>query len=324
MKANLKSLALMLLLSLQLGCATVNDVGEHDSHSVITATQVTYSLTHALLEGTGIDVINIPDDGRKFESLKDYIKRRMDTFTPVFENATAVVSMTNVLSTDPIFRFAREANIHLVNIDAAQPWSFDSSGVSIVQQPVSNVDWAPQNKVTEQADSPYFWLSPSNAVRMADIIGSDLARVFPDKGTQITDNRDELKQVLLNLSRDYQDKLLSVENITVFALANEFVYLSNDLGLYVDGYFLKQDIDWTESDLNNLTKYLKSQGIKVVIHKWQPKTEIVDAIEQAEAVLVVLDTADPGMTENRALVVDGYQQILRKNLQLLFSALEGS
>lgn len=302
------------------GYTTVESVDQSTERRVITGTQVTYSLSSALLAGTGIEVVNIPVDGRKFESLKDYIQRRMDALTPVFASAEAVVSMTNVLPSDPLFRFAREANIRLVNIDAAQPWSFDSSGVSIIQAPNSDVYWASTSESATASDSPYFWLSPSNAVRMADIIGSDLARVFPVEQAQIIANRDALKQSLLELSREYQNKFLSAEEITLFALANEFVYLTNDLGLYVDGYFLKQDIDWTVDDLNHLTEYLESRDINVVVHKWEPKADIVEAIQNAGAKLVVLDTANPGMSEDRRLVVDGYQQILRENLASLFAA----
>lgn len=312
------------LLCLFASCASIDSNVNTNSLSVITGTQVTYSLSSAILSNTGIEVINVPDDGRKLASLKDYIERRKDRFEAVFADAEAVVALTNILPADPLFRFAREANIHIVNIDAAQPWSYDVSGVTVVESPTSTISLSEKpNENSDAQSSEYFWLSLSNAVRMADIVGTDLARVFPNQKSLIIENRDMLKQSLLNLSRDYQSKFIHVEDTTVFALANEFVSLTNDLGLYVDGYFLKQDIDWTESDLQQLTQTLKDRKIKVVIHKWQPKQEILDAIQQAGAQLVVLDTSDPGLVVDRRLVVDGYQQILRKNLQLLFNALAG-
>lgn len=296
-------------------------VNEKDGLSVITGTQVTYSLTVALLLDTDIEVVNIPADGRRLESLKDYIARRKDKLADSFKAADAVVSMGNVLGYDPIFRYAREANIHLVNIDAAQPWSFDESGVSIVQSPTTNVDWSVEKTQQKKEDSPYFWLSMSNTVRMTDIIGADLSRVFPAQQKQIVTNQDNLKKGLLKLAREYQDKFLNVDNITVFALSNEFVYLTNGLGIYVDGYFLKQDIDWTQDDLSNLTKRLKDRDIKVVIHKWEPKEEIIKAITDADATFVILNNADPGMTEDRKLLKDGYQQIMKNNLETLYKAM---
>ena len=305
-------------------CATVPANQENQQPSVITATQVTFSLTSAILQDTGIQVINVPADGRRFDSLKDYIQRRKDQFKPIFENATAVVSLTNALPSDPLFRFAREANIKLVNIDAAQPWSYDTSGVTLVASPTNTVTWQEyqQKQSIEASQSKYFWLSLTNAVRMADIVGTDLVRVFPYQAEAIATNRDILKQQLLDLFREYQNEFLEIENLSLFALANEFVYLTNDLGLYVDGYFLKQDIDWTHQDLENLVTHLKLNDIRVVLHKWQPKQEIVDAIESAGARLVVLDTADPGLSKDRALVSDGYQHILRSNLDALLTAMK--
>ncbi|MBX2849960.1 MAG: zinc ABC transporter substrate-binding protein, partial [Acidiferrobacterales bacterium] len=308
-------------------CASLAPQSDADRLSVITATQATYSLSSAMLEGTAIEVINIPADGRRFDSLKDYIQRRKEQFKSAFQNASAVVSFTNALPIDPLYRFARQANINLVNIDAAQPWSYDESGVSLVTSPLTSVAWN-ENKSNSAAatqsntQSKYFWLSLSNAIRMTDIVGTDLARVFPQRALLITANRDRLKQQLLDLSWRYQRQFLEVENPSIFALANEFVYLTNDLGLYVDGYFLKQDIDWTEQDFQSLTDHLRSNDIQVVLHKWQPKQEIVEAIERAGARLVILDTADPGLPVDRNLVVDGYQQILESNLQALISAMK--
>ena len=302
-------------------CASVSTKQQSKQLSILTATQVTYSLTSALLQDTDVLVINIPPDGRRFDSLKDYIQRRKDQLEPTFANAAAVVSLTNALPSDPLYRFAREANIRLVNIDAAQPWSYDSSGVSLVTSPTTSVAWN-KDESRQDALSKYFWLSPTNAVRMADILGADLTRLFPDKAAEITRNKNNLKQQLLDLFREYQTELLAIENPSLLALANEFVYLTNDLGLYVEGYFLKQDIDWVDDDLENLEKHLRLNNIRVVLHKWQPKQEIIEAIENAGARLVVLDTADPGISENRVLAIDGYQQILHNNLDALLKALK--
>ena len=98
----------------------------------------------------------------------------------------------------------------------------------------------------------------------------------------------------------------------MFALTGDFVYLTNDMGLYVDGYFVKQDVRWTDADLAKLTHHLRDNGIKVVIHKWQPSEAIQNAVRAAGAELVVLDAGDPGVVVDRALAPDGLQQILRE------------
>jgi ABC-type Zn uptake system ZnuABC Zn-binding protein ZnuA len=284
---------------------------------VLTGTQATYSLTVALTSGTPIRVQNVPADGRQLTLLKDYIQRRMDTLEPTFAEATAVVSLTNALPVDPLYRFAREANIRIVDIEAGVPWSLDAPGVALADTPTSNVAWGDDTDATETAVAPYFWLSVSNSIRMGDIIAHDLEALFPEHGEAIAANLETLKRALLELRGDYQDRLIAGGADVVFALTSDFVYLTNDMGLYVDGYFIKQDVRWTEADLSALTKHLRDNAIKVVIHKWEPSEAIQNAVLAAGAELVVLDAGDPGVVVDRALAADGLQQVLRKNLEAI-------
>jgi ABC-type Zn uptake system ZnuABC Zn-binding protein ZnuA len=301
--------------------AAPTDAADDTALTVLTGTQATYSLTSALTRGTPIEVQNVPADGRQMAVMKDYIARRMDRLSPTFAAATAVVSLTNALPGDPLYRFAREANIRIVDIDAALPWSLSTPGVALTDAPVSDVAWGADTDPAEFGTAPYFWLSVSNAIRMADIIAHDLSELFPDVATTISANLDRLKWSLLNLRSEYQNRLITVGLDTVFALTGDFVYLTNDMGLYVDGYFIKQDIRWTETDLAMLTKHLEDRGIEVVIHKWVPSEAIQAAVANAGAELVVLDSGDPGIVENRALAVDGLQRILESNLEAIYSAL---
>ena len=288
---------------------------------VLTGTQATFSLTSALTTNTPVRVVNVPEDGRQLTLLRDYIARRIERFEPLFASATAVVSLTNALPGDPLYRFARDENIRVVNIEAATPWSFSTSGVALTNTPISNVPWASETEPESNSTAPYFWLSVSNAIRMADIIGADLAELFPDHADTIGENLANLKWSLLGLRNDYQNRLIELADDTVFALSGDFVYLTNDMGLYVDGYFIKQDIYWTDSDLSALTERLSSRGIRVVIHRWLPNDAIQDAISSAGAELVVLDTADPGVVDGDTLAVDGLRQILESNLNAIHSAL---
>lgn len=288
---------------------------------VLTGTQATYSLAVALTAGTPIVVQNVPADGRQLSLLKDYIQRRTDTLAATFAGAAAVISVTNALPSDPLYRFARDANIRVIDIDAALPWSLDKPGVALADTPSSTTAWGGTGDAAETATAPYFWLSVSNAIRMADIIAHDLGALFPDSGAVIAKNLDGLKRSLLTLRGDYQKKLIEGTADVVFALTGDFVYLTNDMGLFVDGYFIKQDVRWTAADLASLTKHLRDGGIKVVIHKWQPSEAIQNAVKAGGAKLVVLETGDPGIVVDRQLARDGLQQILSKNLEAVHAAL---
>jgi ABC-type Zn uptake system ZnuABC Zn-binding protein ZnuA len=304
------------LISLWLG-ATFSASAE----TVLTGNQATFSLTSALAADTPIEVVNIPEDGREMSLLADYIGRRMDRLAPTFAEAVAVVSLTNALPADPLYRFAREANIRMIDIEAAIPWSISMPGVALVETPLSNVSWGRDTETADAETAPYFWLSLSNSIRMADIVAHDLSELFPDYEAGIVRNLDTLKRSMLGLRAEYQNRLIEAGDDTVFALSSDFVYLTNDMGLYVEGYFVKQDIRWTNEDLANLTRHLGDNGVRVVIHKWMPSEAIRAAVAAAGAELVVLETGDPGIVEGQALAADGLQQILKNNLEALTSAL---
>jgi hypothetical protein len=316
-RAALRGSALLLMLLAAISLAAADEPGA----IVLTGTQATYSLASALTRDTPIEIHNVPPDGRQLALQKDYIARRMDRLEPDFAAATAVISLTNALPGDPLYRFAREANIRIVDIDAALPWSLSMPGVALVESPATDVDWGSDPDQPDSATAPYFWLSISNSIRMADIIAHDLGELFPQQAGAIAANLDMLKRALLALRGDYQSRLIELGADTVFALTGDFVYLTNDMGLYVDGYFIKQDIRWTESDLASLTEHLLANDIKVVLHKWMPSAQIQAAIRAGGAELVVLDTADPGIAVDRVLVADGLQQILASDLEAVYAAL---
>lgn len=294
---------------------------EPGAPTVLTGTQATYSIALALAAGTPIKVENVPADGRQLSLLKDYIQRRTEALAPKFAAATAVITVTNALPEDPLYRFAREANIRIVDIDAALPWSLDRPGVALASNPASNSAWGSDPDASAGSTAPYFWLSVSNAIRMADIIGGDLTALFPASATTISRNLDGFKRSLLRLRGDFQDRLAEAGG-DVFALTGDFVYLTNDMGLLVDGYFIKQDVRWTAKDLAGLTAHLKKNHIKVVLHKWMPSDAIQKAVRDAGAKLVVLDAGDPGTASaDGSLPADGLQQLLRRNLELVDAAL---
>ncbi len=287
--------------------------------TVLTGTQATYSLTTALASGTPIEVRNVPADSRQSSMLKDYLQRRSDELAPVFAAATAVVSVTNALPSDPLYRFARAANIRIVGIDAAMPWQTDMPGVALTDAPRSDVPWAGEAESGTASTAPYFWLSFSNAVRMADLIAHDLSALFPSSAPAIARNLASLRRSLLEQREQYQ-RTMEGHADTVFALTGDFVYLTHDLGLFVDGYFIKQDVNWTAADLAALTRHLRERGIRVVLHRWQPSEAIQGAIRAGGAKLVVLDPGDPGVVVDRQLARDGLQQILRANLAAIEAA----
>jgi len=312
-----------LLISVGLSAPLAGFAADGDEVLVLTALPVTYSVTKALAIETGIVVQNVPERGRRLNTLENFFQTRANRFGDLFSEADAVVTIGKLWRDDPLFTAVRAANIRIVDIDATKPWSTTLEGVSVAFEPEQDARWS-RLQTEERDPSIYFWLSPANGARMADIIARDLARLAPLDGERIGENLAHYRRQLLELKREYEVKLAVLPDVTVFALTPEFIYLTTDMGLYVDGYFFKQDIDWAADDLENLESYLSDNDIGVVIHKWEPSDEIQAAIAAAGASLVVLDTIDAGIVEEGVLVVDSYSQLMRANLEGLYQALRAA
>ncbi|HLF09601.1 MAG TPA: zinc ABC transporter substrate-binding protein, partial [Gammaproteobacteria bacterium] len=234
----------------------------------------------------------------------------------------AVITIGKLWQEDPLFVAARTANIRIVDIDATKPWSETLEGASVVLEPTDDAPWS-QTAAVDQPRKPsvYFWLSPSNGARIADIIAQDLMRLAPADAPRIEANLAAYRRELLDLKREYEVKLAALADVTVYALAPELVYLTTDMSIFVDGYFLKQDIHWTEADAASFGAYLKDRGVRVVLHQWEPAEPIQAAINAAGARLAVLDVGDAGIVADGRLVADGYQRLLRANLEVLYQVL---
>ena len=251
-----------------------------DRPVVLVAIAPLYSLAKPLVEGTDIALTLVPDEARSMSAQSTLFTRQADRFAEQFAAADAVITMGKLWAGDPLYTAAREVNIRVVDIDASKPWSHELDGVAVANSPVSKMV------------SPYFWLSPSNVIRVLDIVGHDLERLYPDHAATISANLEQQQADYLQLKNDFEQRFIEVADPVVYALTDQFVYLTSDLGIFVDDYFVKQDIDWTADDYAQLTNALKDAGITVVLHQWEPSAEISQAITAAGARLLVLDTLE--------------------------------
>ena len=290
-----------------------------DKVLVLTALPVTYSISKTLADGTSINVENVPESGRPMNSLENFFSTRAANYADLFKRADAVVTIGKLWHSDPLFTAARAENIRVIDIDATAPWSTTLSGISVAPVPVEDVSWA-DRAAGERELSVYFWLSLANGARMADIVARDLSRLSPDDADLIAANLAAFRKNLLDLKHEYEVKLATLTDVTVFALAPEYIYLATDMGLFVDGNFFKQDIDWTAADLENFRNYLEANSIRVVLHKWVPDEKILAALTAAGARLVVLDLLDGG-SNGETMDQDAYLNRIRGNLENLYQAL---
>ncbi len=100
---------------------------------------------------------------------------------------------------------------------------------------------------------------------------------------------------------------------------NEDGTITCEAGVFVDGYFLEEDVRWTDADYAGFTRLLREREITRVLHDWEPSERITAAITAAGAKLVILNDGEtepaPGAPDPR-----GYQTMLRANLESLYRA----
>ena len=287
---------------------------ESAKQQVLVALPALSALTSALSEGTALDVVRVPADAPvPMESQANALSRLAPA---VYQHAAAVVTLSSLWRGDPLYAAARRGNLRIVEIDASRSWDPIKPGVAVTRVPANDVPWATPRE-GEPGLSPYAWLGPVNAMRMSSIIAVDLARLSPADAPRIEKNLGALETRLRKLKAEYGARLTTVPDLRVVSLADEFIYLFGEFGVFVDGWFVRQDIDWTDADRAALTRYLRERDIHVVVHKWAPDARIVKAIEDGGARLLILDAGNPG---TRADGVNGYEALISADLDALLAA----
>ncbi|MBC2694263.1 MAG: zinc ABC transporter solute-binding protein [Desulfobacteraceae bacterium] len=296
---------------------------------VLTCLQPTYSFASILTKDTSIKVSNLGPAGYPMGRLGRYFKTHEKEIKNYAARADAVITIRSVWKHDPLYIYARKWNIRIIEIDASMPFAPALTGVSILEVPDScpllpGTQTGKSLRKDHQTISPFIWLSLSNASKMLSIIAGDLKRLSPKDAAVIDKNLVTFKKKLFRLRLKYENIFAELESLEVFGLTDVFPYFTNDLTFHVTGYFLKDDFYWTKEDLSNLKIRLQQDKIKVVIHKWQPKPEIIQAVMDARAKLVVLNSMNPAIYKEGRIDPDGYLKNMRNNLEIIASAFAAS
>jgi len=299
-------------------------VAAGDRITVVAALQPTYSIASVLAEGTSIEVVAVPEGRTGIASLARKLARLDPADEMKLEEADAVVTIGSVWPQDPLFAEARARNVWAIEIDATASQRPEADRVAILEAPVSDAPWRKAGRSTNPVPtvSPYVWFSPANGIRMAEIVASDFRRMAPGDVDRIDQNLADLIRELSLLKAEYEEKFLAVHDLSIYALTDRFAYLTNDFGFFVHGYFIEQDVRWTEDDLAGFTALLADRGISRVIHHWTPSESIRAAAARAGAEIIVLRNGDGGDSGER-MEPDGYFKLLRANLEELYRAMAG-
>lgn len=312
---------------------------------VVTSLQATYSVTSALSKGTSIRVVNITNSRTPMARHKGAIKRNYEQLYSIVKSADAVVSIRSIWKGDPLYQFARSANMQVVEIDAVSPLDPGLDALPLIKSPADtgklcfeiDADSALLDDTSDNAlnassarnlASPcptptalQFWWSASNVIQMAEIIATDLARISPQDSDVLRANFRALREQLQSIKYEYEAKFDELDNVSVVALTDKFAYLTNDFFFNVVGYFVRNNPDdWTADDIKSLRQLIEADEVEVVIGQWLPPEPVLAAIEGSGSEMVLLSAMDPGVSLNGAeLDESGLTKLFRRNLESILA-----
>lgn len=247
--------------------------------TVLASLEATTALGRVLTQNTAVRVVNAVPAQYGMSGQTSYFKRHGEAFFKLAEGADAVLTVGAAWPEDPLFMWARRANIRVVNVDASKPLDGYGAGVPLVE-------------VAGQG-CPYVWRSPANLTRMAAIAADDLCRLAPGDASIIRENLKELQGTLFRLRARFEGALLDAAFTGLAALTAGYASLTDEFGLDVRFYLLTPEHALTEADLSGFSARLAGEGVRAVVCPWEPKERVRRAISAGGAVSVVLEPFKP-------------------------------
>ena len=268
---------------------------------VITSIQPLYSLTSYLTKGTDIKVYTPFGSDVSMTMSKDSIREEGFDLA-IAKKAQAVVDIAKVWPEDVIYGKARMNKINIVEIDASHP--YDEKMTTIFFSDYSN------GKV-----NPYIWMGSKNLVRMVNIIGRDLIRLYPQNKAKIEKNVNKFTNDLLKLENEANEKLLSVDNPSVISLSENLQYFLNDMNIYAEY------VDYDSITAENIANLVRDKGIKVVISDRWLKKNVIKALKDAGGEFVIINTLDIPMDKDGKMDPEAILKGFKENTDNLIEAL---
>ncbi|MEX6494423.1 metal ABC transporter substrate-binding protein [Fusobacterium animalis] len=269
---------------------------------VITSIQPLYSLTSYLTKGTDIKVYTPFGSDVSMTMSKDSIREEGFDLA-IAKKAQAVVDIAKVWPEDVIYGKARMNKINIVEIDASHP--YDEKMTTIFFSDYSN------GKV-----NPYIWMGSKNLVRMVNIIGRDLIRLYPKNKAKIEKNITKFTADLLKIENEANEKLLSVGNAEVISLSENLQYFLNDMNIYTEY------VDYDSVTAENVAKLIKDKGIKVVVSDRWLKKNVIKALKDAGGEFVIINTLDIPMDKDGKMDPEAILKEFKENTDNLIEALK--
>jgi len=269
---------------------------------VATSIPALQSLAEELLRGTPITVVNPFGNELSIEELDGICKQYAEELDALSPRVTAVITMRSVIPSDLLFINMRHRNIRTVEIDCATPLSPILTAVG---------------KLTDDRGEtlPFVWLSLSNAIRMAEVLQSDLSALFPKHAKAISANLTDFKLRANAMRNEIVSRFLEIENFSAVVLSNDFDYFLKDIDLFVLGSF-PPEYRWTAQQTEEFGNTISTGEVGLIVNRWETGNPAQAIMKEYGVNTAVLNTGFPANDS----FDDGFLEFWKRNAMAIIEA----
>ncbi|UKS30750.1 metal ABC transporter substrate-binding protein [Paenibacillus sp. HWE-109] len=180
-------------------------------------------------------------------------------------------------------------------------------------------------KTSENKDEfdPHAWLSPLNAIKMANNIKIALIGADPAHKEVFEKNYASYEAKLLDLDARYKKELSQTKKKEIAVSHYAFAYLCRDYGLTQMSIMgLSPDAEPTAQDLKKMNAYMKEHDLKYIFFEELVSDKLAKTLaKDAKVDTMVLNPLE-GLTDAQMKAGEDYISIMDKNLKNLVIALQ--
>lgn len=249
-----------------------------NAEDILTSTPVTYVLATELTKGTDITTEYLPPKRYGIDRLPNWFGTKGESkVLKSGEKAIVALTLSSIWQADPTFVYARQGNIRLVEVDAAQAITPRAQGVAALTLSNGEV-------------SKYAWLNPTNLTRMAAIVADDFKLLWPTHADIIDNNLQRVMLDVRELINKQQAVLLDNDVDSVLLLSESLEDFVSGSQLFVEERMFKAELEWTEQDKAKLKAMFSEDDALWLVTAKKPTT-LIKSLVPSERILVV-DSVD--------------------------------
>jgi len=242
---------------------------------ILTTTPVTYMLATQLMKGTTISTTYLAPKRYGMDRLSNwYANKGEQKAYQAGEQATVAITLSALWPQEPLYIYARQGNIKLIEIDASQSISPRSRGIASVTLPSGE-------------SSIYAWLNPNNLSTMLSIVSEDLKKIWPEKAPVIEKNQQQLLIDTRSLINQQQQTLFDKEIDSVVLLSDQLEDFAAANQLFVVERLFKDELEWTDQDKVNLKTLLTESPELWLVTTRKISAQLKALLPDFEQILVV-------------------------------------